>query len=196
MKKIIKGSILSLLVLTSTFFAIKSNKIDVKATEITPECKSSYLIDYNSKTVISAYNEDERLPIASMTKIMLLLLSYENVEKGNLSLDESVIVSENASSMGGSQVFLESGGEYKVSDLLKAITVSSANDASVAIAERLYGSEDECVKAMNDKVSELNLKNTQFSNCTVPLRFRRKSSSASAVISGSPPPASRPLLWQ
>ena len=128
--------------------------------------KACYLMDYNSGTVIYKNNEDERLKIASMTKIMLLLLCYENIEAGNLSLNETITVSKNASSMGGSQVFLEENGEYKVCDLLKSIIVSSANDASVAMAERLYGSEEECVKKMNEKVESLNLKNTLFSNCT------------------------------
>ncbi len=128
--------------------------------------KASYLIDYNSGTVISKNNENERLKIASMTKIMLLLLCYENIESGALNLNETVTVSKNASSMGGSQVFLEENGEYLVKDLLKSVIVSSANDASVALAERLYGSEENCVKKMNEKAESLNLKNTLFSNCT------------------------------
>ena len=128
--------------------------------------KASYLIDYNSGTVISKNNENERLKIASMTKIMLLLLCYENIESGALNLNETITVSKNASSMGGSQVFLEENGEYLVKDLLKSVIVSSANDASVALAERLYGSEENCVKKMNEKAESLNLKNTLFSNCT------------------------------
>ena len=128
--------------------------------------KSAYLYDFNTKTEIFAYNENQRLPIASMTKIMLLDLVYENLESGNISLDEKVMVSKNASGMGGSQVFLESDNSYLVKDLIKAVTVASANDASVALAERLYGSEEECVKMMNEKANNLGLKNTQFSNCT------------------------------
>ena len=130
------------------------------------ESKASYLIDYNSGTVISKNNENERKKIASMTKIMLLLLCYENIEAGNLSLDETIIVSKNASGMGGSQAFLEENGEYLVKDLLKCVIVASANDASVALAERLYGSEENCVKKMNEKAESLGLKNTLFSNCT------------------------------
>ena len=128
--------------------------------------KSAYLYDFNTKTEIFAYNENQRLPIASMTKIMLLDLVYENLESGNITLDEKVVVSKNASGMGGSQVFLESDGSYLVKDLIKAVTVASANDASVALAERLYGSEEECVKMMNEKANSLGLKNTLFSNCT------------------------------
>ena len=166
MNKFIKCLTLLLMAFSATIFTINKGVVLAETSNINSDCKSSYLIDYNSKKVLSSHNENERLPIASMTKIMLLLLAYENVDNGTLSLDESVIVSENASSMGGSQVFLEKNGEYKVGDLLKAITISSANDASVAIAEKLYGSEQECVNAMNEKVEELKLKNTLFSNCT------------------------------
>ncbi len=128
--------------------------------------KAEYLYDFNTRTEIYAHNENERLPIASMTKIMLLDLVYENLENGNISIDEEVTVSENASGMGGSQVFLESGGNYKVSDLIKSVTVASANDASVCLAERLYGSEQACVEMMNKKAKDLGLNNTLFANCT------------------------------
>ena len=155
-----------LVIFAVSFVFTGSNVYKVLASEKSPSAKACYLIDYNSGTVISSRNENERLPIASMVKIMLLLLSYENVKDGTITLDESVTISKNASGMGGSQVFLEEGGSYKVSELLKCITVASANDASVAIAERLYGSEEACVDAMNKKASELGLKNTLFCNCT------------------------------
>ncbi|MBR3804562.1 MAG: D-alanyl-D-alanine carboxypeptidase [Clostridia bacterium] len=128
--------------------------------------KAKYLYDFNTGTEIYAYNENERLPIASMTKIMLLDLVYENIELKNLSLDEEITISETASGMGGSQVFLEAGRNYTVSNLIKSVTVASANDASVALAERLYGSEDNCVIKMNEKAKNLGLNNTLFSNCT------------------------------
>ena len=163
MKKFVK--VLSFLVLSVVSFTLILSKSSASAEEM-HKCKSAYLYDFHSKTEIYAFNEDKRLPIASMTKIMLLDLVYENIDNGNLSIDEVITVSENASSMGGSQVFLESGGNYVVSDLIKAVTVASANDASVALAERLYGSEEECVKKMNEKVESLGLKNTLFSNCT------------------------------
>ena len=101
-----------------------------------------------------------------MTKIMLLNLCYEAVDKGVLSLEENIKVSQTASGMGGSQVFLEAEKEYKASDLIKSIIIASANDASVAMAERLYGNEESCVQAMNDKCREWGLKDTLFSNCT------------------------------
>ena len=128
--------------------------------------KSVYLTETGTGEVLFAKNENERLTIASMTKIMLLNLVFEAVDSGNLSFDEEIIVSENASGMGGSQVFLEKNGKYKAEDLIKSVIIASANDASVALAERLFGSEAECVSAMNKKCEEWKLENTLFSNCT------------------------------
>ncbi len=166
MKGIYKKLLLFLLAITFFIFSGKTFNVYASEKDKKFSSKASFLMDVNSGTIISAKNENERLPIASMVKIMLLLLSYENVESGNVSLKEEVIVSKNASSMGGSQVFLEEGGSYKVADLLKSITIASANDASIAIAERLYGSEEECVNEMNKKAQSLNLKNTLFCNAT------------------------------
>ena len=128
--------------------------------------KSVYLTETGTGEVLFAKNENERLTIASMTKIMLLNLVFEAVDSGNLSFDEEITVSENASGMGGSQVFLEKNGKYKAEDLIKSVIIASANDASVALAERLFGSEAECVSAMNKKCEEWKLENTLFSNCT------------------------------
>lgn len=128
--------------------------------------KSVYLTETGTGEVLFAKNENERLTIASMTKIMLLNLVFEAVDGGNLSFDEEITVSENASGMGGSQVFLEKNGKYKAEDLIKSVIIASANDASVALAERLFGSETECVSAMNKKCEEWKLENTLFSNCT------------------------------
>lgn len=128
--------------------------------------KSVYLTETGTGEVLFAKNENERLTIASMTKIMLLNLIFEAVDGGNLSFDEEITVSENASGMGGSQVFLEKNGKYKAEDLIKSVIIASANDASVALAERLFGSEAECVSVMNKKCEEWKLENTLFSNCT------------------------------
>ena len=128
--------------------------------------KSVYLTETGTGEVLFAKNENERLTIASMTKIMLLNLVFEAVDGGNLSFGEEITVSENASGMGGSQVFLEKNGKYKAEDLIKSVIIASANDASVALAERLFGSETECVSAMNKKCEEWKLENTLFSNCT------------------------------
>lgn len=128
--------------------------------------KSAYLVDYDTKTVIYEKNALQRLPIASMCKIMTLLLTFEAVDNGQISLNQMVKVSENASSMGGSQVFLETDGEYSVSELVKSITVASANDACVAMAELLTGSEENFVQRMNERTKELGMDNTVFTNCT------------------------------
>ena len=139
-------------------------KTDGESLELAAPC--IYLCDFGTGTLIYAKNENERRPIASMTKIMLLILAFEQEESGMLSFDETIKVSANASGMGGSQVFLEADGEYKASELIKSIIVSSANDASVAIAERLFGSERCAVNEMNAKAEAMGLKNTLFSNCT------------------------------
>lgn len=130
------------------------------------DAQSAYLCDYNSGTVVYAKNENDRRPIASMTKIMLLLLAFEKEANGEFSLDENIKVSSNASGMGGSQVFLEADKEYRAEELIKSIIVASANDSSVAIAERLFGSESVAVHEMNKRAEKLGLKNTLFSNCT------------------------------
>ncbi len=128
--------------------------------------KSAYLIDANTNTVIYANNENERLPIASMCKIMTLILCFDALNSGEICIDEMIKVSDNAAGMGGSQVFLESNAEYSVGEMIKGIVVASANDACVAMAERLYGSENTFVEKMNDKAKELGMANTVFTNCT------------------------------
>ena len=139
------------------------------ASELSPDfvaAKSAYLCDYGSGTLIYSKNETERKPIASMTKIMLLLLAFEKEAAGQISFDDRITISENASGMGGSQVFLQADGEYNVGELIKSIIISSANDSSVAIAELMFGSEENAVDAMNEKAKSLNLADTLFSNCT------------------------------
>ena len=138
----------------------------VNAEEITPNAKSSILIEASTSKILYEKNSNEKFAPASMTKMMSLLLIMENIDNGNLKMDEVIKVSKNASSMGGSQIFLKENEEMTVEDLLKGITIGSANDATVALAERIAGTEDAFVKLMNDKVKELNLKNTNFKNCT------------------------------
>ena len=145
---------------------IAADGVAEAAGEIDVSAQSAYVCDFESGTVIYAKNEKQKLSIASMTKIMLLDLAFEKIESGEFSLNDEITVSANASGMGGSQVFLETGGIYKAGDLIKSIVVASANDASVAVAEHLYGSEQCAVDAMNGKADELGLKNTVFSNCT------------------------------
>ncbi len=138
----------------------------VNAVDLQIRAKSAYLMDFETKSVVYAMNEETRLPIASMCKIMTLLLSFEAISRGDLSLDEEICVSERAASMGGSQVFLETNGKYLVKELLKSIVVCSANDSCVAMAEKIAGSEDVFVHKMNEKAKELGATNTLFANCT------------------------------
>lgn len=126
--------------------------------------ESAILMDAESGKILYEKNIEEKLPMASMTKIMSMLLIMENIENGSLKYEDKVIISENASGMGGSQVFLQKGEEYTVNDLLKCIAVSSANDAVVAMAEKISGSVDEFVTLMNEKAKNLGLKNTNFAN--------------------------------
>ncbi len=144
---------------TEVSSAPSNNPLQIRA-------KSAYLMDYGTKTAVYAQNERERLPIASMCKIMTLLLSFEAIEEGRLDSDEEISVSERAASMGGSQVFLEVNAKYPVKELIKSIVVCSANDSCVAMAERLAGSEELFVEKMNEKAKELGANDTLFANCT------------------------------
>lgn len=126
--------------------------------------KSSVLIDSSTGTIISEEESHKRLPPASMTKMMTLLIVMENIEKGNIKLDDLVPISENAASMGGSQVYLAAGESMKLDTLIKAICIASANDATYAVAEYIAGTSDAFVKLMNEKASALGLKDTNFEN--------------------------------
>ena len=128
--------------------------------------RALYLIDYNTGEVLYEKNSNAKMPVASIVKLMTILLTIENIEAEKLSLEETVIVSENAAGMGGSQVFLEAGGEYKVKDLLKSVIVSSANDSSVALAERISGSVSGFVELMNNRAKSLGLVDTKYVNPT------------------------------
>lgn len=142
-------------------FAIKEN-----VTQIDVQSKEAILMDAKTNTVVYGYNERDRKPIASMCKVMTLLLCFEAIDRGEFNIDDLITVSENASSMGGSQVFLESNAEYPVSELLKSIVVASANDSCVAMAEKICGSEELFVEKMNLKACELQMNDTNFTNCT------------------------------
>lgn len=148
----------------STTHVYGEKKESSDSTQIVSDVESAILMEQDTGKIIFDKNVHEKLPPASMTKIMTLLLIMEELDKGNLKKNELVRISENASSMGGSQVFLETGEEMTVDDLLKSIAIASGNDASVALAERIAGSEEAFVKMMNDKVKELQLKNTKFQN--------------------------------
>ncbi|MBQ5842289.1 MAG: D-alanyl-D-alanine carboxypeptidase [Clostridia bacterium] len=126
--------------------------------------KSAYLTDYLTGAVLYAKNEQEHLPIASVTKIMTSLLVFEALEAGKISYEEMVTVSDHAASMGGSQVYLEPGEQMSVKDLMKAMMISSANDATMALAEHVAGSVETFVSMMNNRAAALGMENTAFKN--------------------------------
>lgn len=128
--------------------------------------KAGFLIEANSGAVLHEHNADARLPIASMTKVATLGVVYEALAQNQISMDEMVLVSDYAASMGGSQAFLDAGSEYAVRDLIQSIVVASANDSCVALAEKIAGSVPEFVNKMNVWAKDLGCQNTNFVNCT------------------------------
>lgn len=130
------------------------------------EYRAMYLIDYDTGTVIKAENENDRYPIASMVKIMTLLLALEEIDAGKMDRNEKIRISDYAAGMGGSQLFLDAGKEYPVNDLLKGVVVCSANDAAVALGERIAGDNDSFVHFMNERAKTLHMDNTVFCNAT------------------------------
>ena len=132
--------------------------------DLAPSSKSAILMDAKTGTILYEKDADKAYPPASMTKIMSMLLIMEAIDNNKLSFDETVTISKNASSMGGSQLFLQEGESYPVKELLKGIAVASGNDAVVAMAEKIGGSVPEFVEMMNNKAKELGLKNTKFVN--------------------------------
>lgn len=133
-------------------------------TDLGLNAKSAILMEEATGNILYESNPDERLPIASVTKVMTMLLIMEAVDSGKISLDDMVTVSENAMSYGGSTMFLETGEQLTVNDMLKGIAVASANDGCVAMAEHLAGSESAFVDMMNEKAKGLGMENTHFMN--------------------------------
>lgn len=136
------------------------------AGSLTKGCKSAYLMDYNSGECLYKENETERMPIASVCKVMTLTLVFDAVSAGKFTLDDTVSVSSKAMGMGGSQIFLDSKCQYTVNQLIKSVVVCSANDSCVALSEKVAGGEDEFVALMNGKAKELGCTDTLFANCT------------------------------
>ncbi len=130
----------------------------------TLDCKSAILMEASSGKILYEKNADEARPPASVTKIMTLLLIMEAVDEGKIKLTDMVTVSENAASMGGSQVYLKVGETMSVEEMIKCVVIASANDCAVALAEFLYGSEDGFVARMNERAKELGMVNTNFEN--------------------------------
>lgn len=161
---IIALGLLTAIVSTFVFSGLK--KSAYANSTLDANAKSAYLADFNTGTVVYEKNSDDRLQIASMVKVMTLNLIYDEIEKGNLTYDTDISVSQFATSMGGSQAFLDANNSYKAGELIKSIIVASANDSCVAMAEHIGGSTETFVAKMNDKASELSMDNTYFVNCT------------------------------
>lgn len=134
--------------------------------KLIPNSESGILITADSGKIIFEKEKDKRVSVASMTKMVAQIIILEEVEKGHIKWNDIVTVSRNASDMGGSQIYLEEGEKISVEDLMKGISVASGNDATVAMAEYISGTEEKFVKRMNKKVKELGLKNTHFTNST------------------------------
>lgn len=134
--------------------------------EMEISCKSALLMEYASGEVLFEKNETEHLPVASMVKMMTILIALEELDAGNVGIDTMITTTENASSMGGSQVFLDPYVEYSFNDLLKSVVMASANDASVALAEYFNGNENAFVNRMNRRAKELGMNDTHYVNCT------------------------------
>ena len=128
------------------------------------DCKSAILIEASTGKVLYEKDADMALPPASVTKVMTLLLVMEAIEEGRLKYGDTVRASANACSMGGSQIYLKENEEMSVEDMLKSVVIASANDAAVALAEHIAGSEEEFVRRMNKRASELGMKSTRFEN--------------------------------
>jgi D-alanyl-D-alanine carboxypeptidase (penicillin-binding protein 5/6) len=164
MKRLVTLLILPCMILS--FLTPSAFAAEKKNTDLVSNVKSAILIERDTGKVMYEKNSNEELPPASMTKIMTMLLIMEAIDQGKLTWNEKIRTSEYAASMGGSQIFLEPGEEMTTKEMLRGIAIGSGNDAAVAMAERIAGSEDAFVEKMNEKAKELGLKHTHFKNTT------------------------------
>ncbi len=155
-----------LFIVLSTTFCVNMPLLSFADDGIELESKSACLVDYGSGEILYEKDATSHLPIASMVKMMTILLTLEEIEQGNLTEDTMITTSENASGMGGSQVFIDPYVEYSAGVLLKSVIIASANDASVALAEHISGSEKSFVNLMNKRANQLGMNDTHYSNCT------------------------------
>ena len=149
----------------SGVYAEEENNTEKSTNALAPSAKSAIIVEESTGEILYEHNSHEKLNPASMTKMMSLLLIMENIENGVIKWNDTITVSENASSMGGSQILLETGEEMSVEDLVKGVAIASGNDAVVALAEAIAGTEENFVKMMNEKAKELGLKDTNIKNC-------------------------------
>lgn len=155
-------------ILVQSFYCLvmarEARFLETAAPVLDLSAKSAVVMEQESKEILFAKDKDKELAPASVTKIMSLLLIFEDLKQGKIKLTDTVTVSEHAASMGGSQVFLETGEKQQVQTLIKCVVISSANDAVVALAEHVCGSEEAFVSRMNKKARELGMKHTTFQN--------------------------------
>lgn len=163
-----KGQILAIVLALAMFFCVTVNATPSEDKSEYPDlnltCKSAVLMEASTGRILYAKNMDERLPPASVTKVMTLLLIMEDIDSGKLKYTDTVTASAHAASMGGSQIFLKEGEQMSVEDLLKSVVIASANDAAVALAEHVAGSEEAFVDRMNARAKELGMSATNFEN--------------------------------
>ncbi len=160
-RKVILSSSLCFALLLTVLFPIKVNALSQES--IT--APSAVLMETSTGKILFEKNSHEQRPCASVTKVMTLLLVFEAIDSGKLSLDDTITASEHAASMGGSDIWLENGETMSADDMIKATVVASANDAAVALAEHISGSEDAFVEQMNNRAKELKMNDTVFKNC-------------------------------
>ena len=165
MRKILTLAIIAVFLPVQALAALTGAPM-VDETPVALDCAAAILIEMDSGQIIFEHNADEMRPVASVTKVMTILLALEAIDDGRASLEDMVTVSRNASGMGGSQILLDTGESQTYSQLLKSVIVGSANDSAVALAEYLYGSEELFVAYMNERASELGLTGTNYVNCT------------------------------
>ena len=164
MKKILSSSLL--VFLTLCFLISPCARIAMAENDVDISSRSGILMDYASGEILFAKNAETHLPVASMVKMMTILIALEEYDEGNVTLDTMISTTENASGMGGSQVFIDPYVEYSFEDLLKSVIMASANDASVALAEYFNGNEKSFVNRMNKRAKELGMTNTNYVNST------------------------------
>ena len=165
MKRILAMILLGLSVFPAAAHAQSDSPLEA-GTPFSITSPSVILTDAKTGQTIFEKNADARRPVASVTKVMTILLTLEAIDEGRISLQDQVTVSEYATSMGGSQVFLDAHKRYPVRDLLKSVIVASANDAAVALAEHMDGTHESFVRRMNERAEQLGLENTHYVNCT------------------------------
>ena len=163
MKKIIYLYILLCLFMIFPFGVLAEDK--KSELKLIPNAVSGILIDANSGKILFEKDKDKQVAVASMTKMVAQIIIMEKIEEGKIKWSDVVTVSKNAADMGGSQIYIAEGEKITIEDLMKGISMASGNDATVAMAEVISGTEDKFVKLMNKKVKELGLKNTNFKNC-------------------------------